>query len=96
MFFSLIVNISAKQSTAAAPAPEKIEVFVNDKRVLVDPRLTVLQVYTFSWFIIDIWTTFAQTHTLIKKNFEEEDAYRVVLLGTVGSSTICANQKKIL
>lgn len=36
--------VLAKQSTAAVAAPEKIEVFVNDKRVLVDPRITVLQV----------------------------------------------------
>ncbi|EDO49065.1 predicted protein, partial [Nematostella vectensis] len=35
-----VIN-SARQSTAAAP--EKVEVFVNDKSVLVDPGFTVLQ-----------------------------------------------------
>lgn len=37
-----------KNATAAAqPKPEKIEVFVNDKKVLVDPGTTVLQVSNF-------------------------------------------------
>ena len=37
------IFISA-QHYATAPAPEKIEVFVNDKSLLVDPGITVLQV----------------------------------------------------
>ena len=36
--------ISAQNYASAAPAPEKIEVFVNDKSLLVDPGITVLQV----------------------------------------------------
>ena len=34
----------AQNYATAAPAPEKIEVFVNDKSLLVDPGITVLQV----------------------------------------------------
>lgn len=34
---------SAHSYATAAPAPEKIEVFVNDKSLLVDPGMTVLQ-----------------------------------------------------
>ena len=35
---------SAQHYATAAPAPEKIEVFVDDKSLLVDPGMTVLQV----------------------------------------------------
>ncbi|XP_068715494.1 NADH-ubiquinone oxidoreductase 75 kDa subunit, mitochondrial-like [Montipora foliosa] len=38
-----VVQVSAQHYATAAPAPEKIEVFVNDKSLLVDPGLTVLQ-----------------------------------------------------
>lgn len=40
------VNVTWVRSTGSAPAkiPEKIEVFVDDKSVLVEPGTTVLQV----------------------------------------------------
>jgi len=38
------VSLFSAQHYATAPAPEKIEVFVNDKSLLVDPGITVLQV----------------------------------------------------
>ena len=34
----------AQNYATPAPVPEKIEVFVNDKSLLVDPGITVLQV----------------------------------------------------
>lgn len=49
--------ISAHNYAAAAPAPEKIEVFVNDKSLLVDPGITVLQVKTvFSFLLLSVTT----------------------------------------
>ena len=42
-FLVCTFDVSA-QHYATAAAPEKIEVFVNDKRLLVDPGVTVLQV----------------------------------------------------
>ena len=45
--------ISAQNYATAAPAPEKIEVFVNDKSLLVDPGITVLQVkIVFSFLLL--------------------------------------------
>ena len=40
----LHVYLISAQHYATAPAPERIEVFVNDKSLLVDPGITVLQV----------------------------------------------------
>ena len=40
----LIFLFLAQHYATAAPAPEKIEVFVDDKSLLVDPGMTVLQV----------------------------------------------------
>ena len=44
----VVINIfflpPAQNYATPAPAPEKIEVFVNDKSLLVDPGITVLQV----------------------------------------------------
>lgn len=43
--------LTARTSSTATPAkaPEKIEVFVDDKSVMVDPGTTVLQVSSFSF-----------------------------------------------
>ena len=38
------VPAACSKSTAAQPAPELVEVFVNDKQVFVEPGTTVLQV----------------------------------------------------
>ena len=38
---------ACRKSTAADPAPELVEVFVNDKPVHVEPGTTVLQVSVF-------------------------------------------------
>ncbi|KAK2564856.1 NADH-ubiquinone oxidoreductase 75 kDa subunit [Acropora cervicornis] len=38
-----VVKVSAQNYATPAPVPEKIEVFVNDKSLLVDPGITVLQ-----------------------------------------------------
>lgn len=37
-------SVRSQSTASVAAAPEKIEVFVNDKKVLVDPGLTILQV----------------------------------------------------
>lgn len=42
------MQIAAQQYATTAPAPEKIEVFVDDKSLLVDPGITVLQVRSVS------------------------------------------------
>ncbi len=51
--FSVTVLVRRNAATAATQQkPEKIEVFVNDKKVLVDPGTTVLQVLeSFSLFL---------------------------------------------
>lgn len=36
--------LTNKKSTAAQPAPQLVEVYVNDKQVFVEPGTTVLQV----------------------------------------------------
>ena len=42
---SLAIRCTANASATPAKAPQKIEVFVDDQPVLVDPGTTVLQVY---------------------------------------------------
>lgn len=51
-----VVGVRANSSTAAvAKAPEKIEVFVDDQSVLVEPGTTVLQVRMSSHFSSGHW-----------------------------------------
>lgn len=40
--------VAARHSSTPVKAPEKIEVFVDDKSVMVEPGTTVLQVSSFS------------------------------------------------
>lgn len=47
--------VQRTQSTNVAKAPEKIEVFVDDKSVLVDPGTTVLQVCTQCYVLFKLY-----------------------------------------
>ena len=43
-FLFLFISLAEKIRINSTSAPKKIEVFVDDKKVLVDPNITVLQV----------------------------------------------------
>ena len=43
-FYCLFTSAKKNATKAEQKSPEKVEVFVNDKKVLVDPGTTVLQV----------------------------------------------------
>lgn len=48
------------QATNAASAPKKVEVFIDDKKVLVDPGMTILQVCNL--YSKDINSIFRHVH----------------------------------
>lgn len=43
-FLKKALSMSQKNAAATSTTPKKIEVFIDDKKILVDPGLTILQV----------------------------------------------------
>ena len=89
-------GVISSGTRAASSAPEKVEVFVDDNKVLVDPGTTVLQViYFFLLFLIRLSYSEVQEYhctklSMTKKNLQYSLCLKMIFFYAVPQKLSCS------